>query len=55
MNNLTCKLTSPELRKRKQTVIENLRKQIIEKKELSTAILINSQARMKKWMNLQTL
>lgn len=32
---LTCKLTSPELQKRKTTIIANLKKQIIEKKELS--------------------
>ena len=31
---LTCKLTSPELRERKATVIANLKKQVIEKKEL---------------------
>jgi hypothetical protein len=31
---LSCKLTTPELRKRKETVIASLKKQIIEKKEL---------------------
>lgn len=31
---VTCKLTSPELRERKKTVIAGLRKKIIEKKEL---------------------
>ena len=32
---MVCKLTSPELRKRKETVLADLRKQVIEKKELS--------------------
>lgn len=31
---VTCKLTSPELQKRKETVIASLKQQIIEKKEL---------------------
>jgi hypothetical protein len=31
---LSCKLTTPELRERKATVIANLKKQVIEKKEL---------------------
>ena len=31
---LSCKLTTPELQKRKTTVIASLRKQVIEKKEL---------------------
>ena len=31
---LTCKLTSEELRKRKETVLASLKKQILEKKEL---------------------
>lgn len=31
---LSCKLTTPELQKRKATVLESLRKQILEKKEL---------------------
>jgi hypothetical protein len=31
---LTCKLTTPELRERKATVIASLKKQVIEKKEL---------------------
>lgn len=31
---LSCKLTSPELQKRKQTVIAALKQQIIEKREL---------------------
>lgn len=31
---LSCKLTTPELQNRKATVLESLRKQIIEKKEL---------------------
>ncbi|MFT3912144.1 MAG: hypothetical protein QM737_22145 [Ferruginibacter sp.] len=33
---LTCKLTSAELRERKKTVIKSLKSQIIEKKELPT-------------------
>src|ERR1041385_8064265 len=32
--NLSCKLTSPELQKRKTTVIDSLQKQILGKKEL---------------------
>ncbi len=32
--NLSCKLTSAEMQKRKATVLESLRKQILEKKEL---------------------
>ncbi|MCE3228689.1 MAG: hypothetical protein K0S32_3240 [Bacteroidetes bacterium] len=32
---LSCKLTSPELQKRKETVIEDLRKQVLGKKELT--------------------
>ncbi len=32
---MACKLTSPELQKRRTTVLESLRKQILEKKELS--------------------
>jgi hypothetical protein len=31
---LTCKLTSPELRKRKEEIISNLKTKILEKKEL---------------------
>jgi hypothetical protein len=31
---LSCKLTTPELQARKATVLESLRKQIVEKKEL---------------------
>ena len=31
---LSCKLTSPELRKRKETVIASLKKQVLERKEL---------------------
>lgn len=31
---MTCKLTSPELQERKATVIANLRKQMLQKKEL---------------------
>lgn len=31
---LSCKLTSPELKKRKETVIANLKKQILQTKEL---------------------
>lgn len=31
---LTCKLTTPELQERKETVLKSLREQIIEKKEL---------------------
>lgn len=31
---ISCKLTSPELQKRKETVITSLKKQILEKKEL---------------------
>ena len=34
MNGLTCKLTTPELRKRKATVIASLKKQMLQKKEL---------------------
>lgn len=33
---LSCKLTTPELRKRKETVLASLKKQVIEKKELPT-------------------
>ncbi|HXL55575.1 MAG TPA: hypothetical protein VN958_04910 [Chitinophagaceae bacterium] len=33
-NKLTCKLTTPELRERKATVIASLKKQILETKEL---------------------
>ncbi len=33
-NQLTCKLTTPELRERKETVIASLKKQMLEKKEL---------------------
>ena len=33
--NLTCKLTSAEMQKRRTTVLESLRKQISDKKELS--------------------
>jgi hypothetical protein len=32
--NVACKLTTPELQKRKATVLESLRKKILEKKEL---------------------
>ena len=32
---ISCKLTSPELQARKETVIADLKKQVIEKKELS--------------------
>lgn len=32
---LSCKLTTPELQQRKTTVLASLRKQLIEKKELS--------------------
>lgn len=32
---LTCNLTSPELRKRKETVLASLKKQVVEKKELT--------------------
>lgn len=32
---MSCKLTTPELQKRKATVLERLRKQIIERKELA--------------------
>lgn len=31
---ITCKLTSPELQKRKETVLASLKKQVLEKKEL---------------------
>src|SRR5574337_205832 len=34
--NLSCKLTSPELRRRKETVIAELKKQLLEKKELDS-------------------
>ncbi|HKR06439.1 MAG TPA: hypothetical protein VJY62_17530 [Bacteroidia bacterium] len=33
-NNLSCKLTSPELQQRKTTVIASLKSQVVEKKEL---------------------
>ena len=33
---LTCKLTSPELRKRKETVIKSLKSQMLQKKELTS-------------------
>jgi hypothetical protein len=33
-NDLTCKLTTPGLRKRKATVIAGLKKQLVQKKEL---------------------
>jgi hypothetical protein len=33
-NELSCKLTTPELQKRKETVLKSLREQIITKKEL---------------------
>lgn len=32
---MSCKLTSPELQKRKETVIASLKQQVLEKKELS--------------------
>jgi len=32
---LTCKLTSPELKKRKKTIIKSLKNQILQKKELT--------------------
>lgn len=32
---LSCKLSTPELKQRKATVLANLRKQVIEKKELA--------------------
>ncbi|MEC3880244.1 hypothetical protein [Parapedobacter sp. 10938] len=32
---LACKLTSPELRERKETVIASLKKQLLDRKELS--------------------
>lgn len=34
LGSLSCNLTSPELRERKQTVLESLKCQIVEKKEL---------------------
>ena len=33
-NELSCKLTTPELQKRKETIIASLKQQILEKKEL---------------------
>ncbi|WP_395048055.1 hypothetical protein [Flavobacterium sp.] len=33
-NQLSCKLTSPEMQKRKETVLASLKKQILEKKKL---------------------
>ena len=33
--NVSCKLTSPELQHRKKTVIANLQKQVLERKELT--------------------
>lgn len=32
---LSCKLTTPELRRRKETVLASLKKQVLEKKELA--------------------
>jgi hypothetical protein len=43
----TCKLTSPELRERKATVLASLKKQVVEKKELDNGFaykFTNSQA-----------
>jgi hypothetical protein len=34
-SDLSCKLTTPELQKRKSTVLESLRKQVLETKELN--------------------
>lgn len=34
LRSLSCNLTSPELRERKQTVLESLKRQILEKKEM---------------------
>lgn len=34
-NDLTCKLTAPELQARKETVLKNLKEQVIVKKELA--------------------
>ena len=34
---LSCKLTSPELRKRKESILSQLKKQVIERKELANA------------------
>ncbi len=34
MNDLTCKLTSPELRQRKTTVVASLKNQVIQKEDL---------------------
>lgn len=36
---LTCKLTTPELRERKATVIASLKKQMMEKKELKNGFV----------------
>jgi len=33
-NELSCKLTTPELQKRKETVLKSLREQVVAKKEL---------------------
>ena len=40
--NLTCKLTAPEMQKRKATVLASLQKQILEKKELENGYGNNS-------------
>ncbi|MBI2284009.1 MAG: hypothetical protein HYU71_09890 [Bacteroidetes bacterium] len=34
-NELSCKLTTPELQKRKETVIESLKQKVLDKKELT--------------------
>jgi hypothetical protein len=41
---MACKLSSPELQKRKATVLESLRKQILEKKELPNGYAFKFQA-----------
>ncbi len=52
---LSCKLTTPELRQRKETVIKSLKNQILEKKELKMALPTNLQGQIKWWMNLLNL
>ena len=50
---LSCKLTTPELRKRKETVIASLKKQVLETKELDNgfAYKFNNSASTKKELN----
>lgn len=43
VSEITCKLTTPELRKRKESVIADLKGQILEKSELPNGTLTDSQ------------